>query len=93
MQNGPLSKHLMMQKISLEIWILQFLHRISAQMMANDMGVYDLGFYGTGSYSYYAKDKEGEEYGDEEIFASNGLPQEFMNSLTGLISWKAHLHI
>lgn len=49
----------------------------------NDMGVYiDLGFYGTGSYSYYAKDKEGEEYGDEEISASNGLPQEIMNLFT-----------
>ena len=43
----------------------------------NDEGIYvDLGFYGTGTYSYFAKDGKGYEDDDEKIPVLNGLLPE-----------------
>ena len=43
----------------------------------------DLGFYGTGTYSYYARDKEGEELFGDDISASSPIPKELAALLTG----------
>ena len=43
----------------------------------------DLGFYGTGTYSYYARDKEGEEFFGDDISASSPIPKELAALLAG----------
>lgn len=48
----------------------------------NDGVHIDLGFYGTGSYSYFARDKDGKEFGAEAIPASNGLPSKIIDFFT-----------
>ena len=35
----------------------------------------DLGLYGDGTYSYYATSKDGEEFMDDSVMTSQGLPQ------------------
>ena len=42
----------------------------------------DLGFFGTGTFSYYARDSGGNEYLEDERLASQGLPSE----LTALLA-------
>ena len=42
----------------------------------------DLGFYGTGTYSYFGHDGEGQEIQDENVLASEGLAQAIKNLLT-----------
>ena len=47
-------------------------------------GVYiDLGFYGTGTFSYFARGRDNEEYYSDGIPASRELPQHLMNLLIG----------
>ncbi len=36
----------------------------------------DLGFYGTGTYSYYARGTDGQEYYEDEIPAGSALPAD-----------------
>ena len=43
----------------------------------------DLGLYGTGNYSYYARDKEGEEFFGDEISVVSPLPKELRELLAG----------
>ena len=38
----------------------------------------DLGFYGTGAYSYFARNKNGDKLGSESVLASRGLPAEVL---------------
>ena len=38
----------------------------------------DLGFYGDGTFSYYAKDGDGEEYADDDVAATVGLPEDLL---------------
>ena len=42
----------------------------------------DLGFYGTGTYSYFGHNGEGQEIQDENVLASEGLAQAIKNMLT-----------
>ena len=42
----------------------------------------DLGLYGTGTYSYFGYNGEGQEIQDENVLASNGLAQAIKNMLT-----------
>ena len=42
----------------------------------------DLGFYGTGRFSYYARDKNGEEWFGDEIPVLSPLPRELRSLLT-----------
>ncbi len=42
----------------------------------------DLGFYGTGTYSYFGHNGEGQEIQDENVLASEGLAQTIKNMLT-----------
>ena len=42
----------------------------------------DLGFYGSGTFSYYARDEDGKEYLADECRVSDGLPSD----LTALLS-------
>ena len=42
----------------------------------------DLGFYGSGTFSYYARDEDGKEYLADECCVSDGLP----NDLTALLT-------
>ena len=42
----------------------------------------DLGFYGTGKFSYYARDKNGEEWFGDEIPVLSPLPRELRSLLT-----------
>ena len=42
----------------------------------------DLGFYGTGTYSYFGHDGEGQEIQDENVLASDGLAEEIKTILT-----------
>lgn len=42
----------------------------------------DLGFYGTGAYSYFGHNDEGQEIQDENVSASEGLAQAIRNMLT-----------
>ena len=41
----------------------------------------DLGFYGTGTYSYFGHNGEGQEIQDENVLASEGLAQAIKNML------------
>ena len=43
----------------------------------------DLGFFGTGAYSFYGRDKGGEEYFGDDIPAASPLPEELVALLTG----------
>lgn len=38
----------------------------------------DLGFYGNGTFSYYAKDGDGKEYTDDDVPAHVGLPTDLL---------------
>ena len=38
----------------------------------------DLGFYGDGTFSYYAKDGDGEEYAGDDVVANVGLPEDLL---------------
>ena len=42
----------------------------------------DLGFYGTGTYSYFGHNGEGQEIQDENVLVSDGLAQAIENMLT-----------
>ena len=42
----------------------------------------DLGFYGSGTFSYYARDENGKEYLADECRVSHGLPSD----LTALLA-------
>ncbi len=42
----------------------------------------DLGFYGTGAYSYFAQGEDGRSHEGEEISASEGLPREIVALFT-----------
>ena len=42
----------------------------------------DLGFYGTGTYSYFGQNNEGQEIQEENVVASGGLAKEIKNILT-----------
>ena len=48
----------------------------------DDMRI-DLGFYGTGTYSFYGRDKGGEEYFGDDIPAASSLPEELVALLAG----------
>ena len=39
----------------------------------------DLGFYGTGTFSYFARTHDGEKFYGDEVPASQGLPQDLVN--------------
>lgn len=41
----------------------------------------DLGFYGTGKFSYYARDKNGDEWFGDEIPVTSPLPRELRSLL------------
>ena len=43
----------------------------------------DLGFYGTGTYSYFARGKDDEEFYDDDVPASDGLPYDLIALLGG----------
>jgi hypothetical protein len=43
----------------------------------------DLGFYGTGTYSYFARGKDDEEFYDDDVPASDGLPYDLVALLGG----------
>ncbi len=43
----------------------------------------DLGFYGTGTYSFFARGKTNEGFYDDDIPASGGLPQAILELLVG----------
>ena len=43
----------------------------------------DLGFYGTGAYSFYARDREGEEWFGDDISVTSPLPKELAALLAG----------
>lgn len=48
-----------------------------------DAGIHvDLGFYGCGTFSYYAHDEKGNEYLGDECCAANGLPSDLTALLT-----------
>ena len=48
-----------------------------------DAGVHvDLGFYGCGTFSYYAHDDQGKEYLRDECRAAHGLPSDLIALLT-----------
>ena len=42
----------------------------------------DLGFYGSGTFSYYARDEDGKEYLADECRVSDGLPSDLTALLT-----------
>ncbi len=49
----------------------------------NDAGIHvDLGFYGCGTFSYYARDDKGNEYLEDECRATHGLPSDLAALLT-----------
>ena len=43
----------------------------------------DLGFYGTGTYSFYARDRGGEEWFGDDISVTSPLPKELAALLAG----------
>ena len=43
----------------------------------------DLGFYGTGTYSFYARDKSGDEWFGDDISVTSPLPKELRALLAG----------
>lgn len=43
----------------------------------------DLGFYGTGSYSYYARDENNHELFGDDVLVRGSLPQELVGLLSG----------
>ena len=46
-------------------------------MGTHEGGVHiDLGFYGTGTFSYYARGSDGREYFGDDLFASRPLPAD-----------------
>ena len=48
-----------------------------------DAGIHvDLGFYGCGTFSYYARDDKGHEYLEDECRAAHGLPSDLAALLT-----------
>ena len=42
----------------------------------------DLGFYGTGTYSYFARDKQGQKYYGDDIPARGPIPGDLMKTLS-----------
>ena len=42
----------------------------------------DLGFYGTGTFSYYARDKEGKELFGDEMSVTSPLPKQLRELMT-----------
>lgn len=49
----------------------------------NNVGLHiDLGFYGSGTFSYYARDEDGKEYLADECRVSDGLPGDLTTLLT-----------
>ncbi len=40
---------------------------------------FDLGFYGDQTYSYYGKDKDGNEYMEDQVSIVSSLPEEIVN--------------
>lgn len=48
-----------------------------------DAGIHvDLGFYGSGTFSYYARDDKGKEYLEDECRVAHGLPSDLIALLT-----------
>ncbi len=43
----------------------------------------DLGFYGTGTYSYFARDKQGRKHRGDDVPASGPIPDNLMQILSG----------
>ena len=43
----------------------------------------DLGFYGTGTYSYFARDKRGRKHHGDDVPASRPIPDNLMQILSG----------
>ena len=43
----------------------------------------DLGFYGTGTYSYFARNKRGRKHQGDEVPASGPIPDNLMQILSG----------
>ena len=43
----------------------------------------DLGFYGTGTYSYFARDKRGHKHHGDDVLASAPIPDDLMQILSG----------
>ena len=43
----------------------------------------DLGFYGTGTYSYFARDKRGRKHHGDDVPASGPIPDNLMQILSG----------
>lgn len=43
----------------------------------------DLGFYGDGRFSYYARGQDGQSFHDDEVPASTGLPDDLKRLLCG----------
>ena len=42
----------------------------------------DLGFYGTGTYSYFARDSQGHEYRGDDVPAAGPMPEHLKGALT-----------
>ncbi len=42
----------------------------------------DLGFYGTGTFSYYSRDSEGREFFGDDISVTSSLPEELASLLS-----------
>ena len=43
----------------------------------------DLGFYGTGTYSYFARDQEGRKHHEDDVPAHAPIPDSLMQVLSG----------
>ena len=43
----------------------------------------DLGFYGTGTYSYFARDGQGRKYHGDDVPARDPLPHDLKKALSG----------
>ena len=43
----------------------------------------DLGFYGTGTYSYFARDQQGQKHYGDDIPAKGPIPRDLIETLSG----------
>lgn len=50
----------------------------------NALGYIDLGFYGDGSYSYYAKTAVGQEFMSDESSLTEHLPEQILKIIRGI---------
>ena len=58
-------------------------HDGEVNFLWKDNGLHiDLGFYGDGTYSYYARDSKGAEYGDDDLKIDQELDEDLVSLLT-----------